>query len=93
MKARHWAMALPLAGMLFTPAFAKADGAFYATAETAEAACANDTVVWIDLDRSRYYHKGQENYAKNANGVYACEKTAHAKYREAKSDTSAVATK
>ena len=93
MKARHWAMALPLAGTLFTAAFAKADIAYYASADTAEVACASDTVVWIDLDRARYYHKGQDNYAKNANGVYACEKAAHAKYREAKSDTSAVATK
>ena len=37
--------------------------------------------------------EGKADYAKNANGVYACERSAHAKYREAKSEPETFATK
>jgi hypothetical protein len=54
----------------------------FATEPAATAACASDEVVWIDLDRGRFYHKGQANFAKSNNGGYACAKAAHAQYRE-----------
>ena len=91
MKANHWALALSLAAVSLAGA-AKAD-AFYASADTAQATCGADPVVWIDLDRGRYYQLGTAAASKGGNGVYACEKTAHAKYREGKSEPTAVATK
>jgi hypothetical protein len=54
----------------------------FTTEPAATAACASDEVVWVDLDRGRFYHKGQANFAKNNNGGYACMKAAHAQYRE-----------
>ena len=54
----------------------------YATEPQATAACGADEVVWVDLDRGRFYHKGQANFAKSNNGGYACAKAAHAQYRE-----------
>ena len=56
--------------------------AMYATEPAAVAACAADEVVWVDLDRGRFYHKAQANFAKGNNGGYACLKAAHAQYRE-----------
>lgn len=93
MRANHWALALPLAGVLFTAAVAKAEMVYFVSEASAGAVCGADTVVWIDLDRGRYYHKDQADYAKNANGVYACERAAHSKYREAKSAPESVANK
>jgi hypothetical protein len=93
MKANHWALALPLAGVLFTAAAAKADVAYYVSEASAGAACGADTVVWVDLDKGRYYRKEQAEYGKNANGVFACEHAAHSKYREAKSAPESVANK
>lgn len=55
----------------------------FATEPAATAACATDEVVWIDLDRGKYYHKASEKFAKGGNGGYACLKAAHAQYREA----------
>jgi len=28
-------------------------------------------VVWVDLDRGKFYHKAQANFAKGNNGGYA----------------------
>jgi hypothetical protein len=56
--------------------------ALYATEAAAQTACQADEVVWVDLDRGRFYHKAQSGYAKSKNGGYACQKTAHAQYRE-----------
>ena len=91
MKANHWALALSLAAA-FTVSAAKADDAIYSTADAASVSCGADQVVWIDLDRGRYYAKGQANFGKSSNGVYACETAARRQYREAKSEPSAVAT-
>ena len=91
MKATHWALALSLAAVSLT-GVAKAD-AFYASADAAQSTCGADPVVWIDLDRGRYYQLGTAAASKGGNGVYACEKAAHAKYREGKSEPTAVATK
>ncbi len=92
MKVVQFAVPLFLAASAFASG-AKADSAVYSTVAAAQTACAADTVVWIDLDRGRYYKVGQTEFAKSNNGVYACEHVAHAKYREGKSDTSAVASK
>ena len=54
----------------------------YATADAAAAACGADEVVWVDLDRGKFYHKSQANFAKGNNGGYACAKAAHSQYRE-----------
>ena len=91
MKANHWALALSLAAVTLGGA-AKAD-AFYASADMAQATCGADPVVWIDLDHGRYFQLGTVAASKGGNGVYACEKAAHAKYREGKSEPTAVATK
>ena len=91
MKANHWALALSLAAVSLAGA-AKAD-AYYASANMAQATCGADPVVWIDLDRGRYYQLGTAAASKGGNGVYACERAAHAKYREGKPEPTAVATK
>ena len=90
MKTTQLALSLTLAVMAFTSA-AKADSAFYATASMAQTSCGSEPVVWIDLDRGRYYKVSQVEPAKTANGVYACERAAHAKYREGKSETTTLA--
>ena len=54
----------------------------YATAEAAANACGADEVVWVDLDRGKFYHKNQDKFAKGNNGGYACAKAAHSQYRE-----------
>jgi hypothetical protein len=90
MKTKQLALCLSLAAMAFGSA-AKADGAFYTAANVAQAACGSDQVVWIDLDHGRYYKVGQVDTNKTTNGVYSCERTAHAKYREGKSDPTTLA--
>ena len=89
MKFNHLALAAAVAVVSVAGA-AKAD-AFYASANIAQATCGADPVVWIDLDRGRYYQLGTAAAAKGGNGVFACEKAAHAKYREGKSEPTAVA--
>ncbi|HLG88847.1 MAG TPA: hypothetical protein VKZ79_16790 [Alphaproteobacteria bacterium] len=91
MKANGLALVVAL-GAAFTISAAKAETGYYATADLAQGACGADEVVYVDLDRGRYYKKGTEDFGKSSNGVYACEKAAHAKYREGKSEPSAVAT-
>ena len=61
---------------------AKAATALFPTEAAATQSCAADEVVWIDLDRGKFYHKAQANFAKGSNGGYACMKAAHAQYRE-----------
>ena len=92
MKANQLAVCLSLTALAIGVA-AKADPAYFASANTAQAACGSEPVVWIDLDHGKYYKIGQGEYGKMANGVYACERAAHAKYREGKSDPTAVAAK
>jgi hypothetical protein len=73
-----------VAAVLFAAAALPAGAAtsMYSTVDAATAACGADEVVWVDLDRGRFYHKNQEKYAKGNNGGYACLKAAHAQYRE-----------
>ena len=75
-----------LAALLITAAVgsvpARAATAMFATEPAAAAACGADEVVWVDLDRGKFYHKAQASFAKGNNGGYACMKAAHAQYRE-----------
>ena len=70
--------------LLTTMAMAPASAAtsLFATEPAAAQACGSDEVVWIDLDRGKFYHKTQANFAKSNNGGYACAKAAHSQYRE-----------
>ncbi len=91
MNVKNLALSLSIAATAFAPA-AFAD-ALYATASAAQASCGADPVVFIDLDRGRYYKAGTEAFGKSTNGIYSCETAAHAKYREGKSEPTSVATK
>jgi ABC-type glycerol-3-phosphate transport system substrate-binding protein len=62
---------------------AQAATSLFATEPAASAACGADEVVWIDLDRGKFYHKASAAFAKGNNGGYACMKAARAQYREA----------
>ncbi len=77
------AAAALIAATALTSLQASAATALFATEPAATQACGADEVVWIDLDRGRFYHKSQAAYAKSSNGGYACMKAAHAQYREA----------
>ncbi len=74
------AFALAAGGAVTAP-LAPAAGSLYATESEATQACGADEVVWVDLDRGRFYHKSQADYGKSKNGGYSCMKTAHAQYR------------
>ena len=56
MKVHHLALAAAVA-VVSVAGVAKAD-AFYASADMAQSTCGADPVVWIDLDRGRYYQLG-----------------------------------
>ncbi len=75
-----------LAALLMTATVAsipaQAATPLYATAPAATAACGADEVVWVDLDRGKFYHQASASFAKGNNGGYACLKAAHAQYRE-----------
>ena len=89
MKLNQLAVCLSLSAVAFATA-AKADS-FYGTMTAAQASCGADAVVWVDLDHGRYYKIGQYDAGKASNGIFACEKAAHAKYREAKVEPTTVA--
>ena len=77
------AAAALVAASFAAPTIAYAATGLFATEPAAQQACQADEVVWVDLDRGRFYHKAQANYGKGGNGGYACMKAAHAQYREA----------
>ncbi len=82
MRIQHWGAALPLVAALAAVSLpAGAMGSMYATEAQAAQACAADPVVWVDLDRGRFYQKTQSDYGKSKNGGYTCLKAAHADYR------------
>jgi hypothetical protein len=93
MKLAQIALTAAVAFAVVAPVANAADSAVYASIEPAQAACGADKVVFIDLDRGRYYKLNQGNFAKSSNGVYACESMAHAKYREGHVEATAVANK
>jgi hypothetical protein len=82
MKIVTSAIAIALFVAAAAPLSAVAATGLFATEAAATQACAADEVVWIDLDRGRFYHKAQANFGKGGNGGYACLKAAHAQYRE-----------
>jgi hypothetical protein len=71
-----------MAAGLTAPTIAEAATNLFATEPAAQQACPSDEVVWVDLDRGRFYHKTQAAFGKSGNGGYACMKMAHAQYRE-----------
>ncbi len=80
MKIQHWGAVLAVAvAALASPSIAA--GGMFATEPEAAQACGADEVVWVDLDRGRFYQKSQAEYGKSHNGGYTCMKTAHAQYR------------
>jgi hypothetical protein len=82
MKIASSAVAVALFAATAASLPASAATSLFATEPAATAACATDEVVWVDLDRGKFYHKTQANFAKGNNGGYACLKAAHAQYRE-----------
>ncbi len=82
MKIATSAIAIALLAATAAPLSAVAATGLFATEANAAQACAADEVVWVDLDRGRFYHKAQANFGKGGNGGYACLKAAHAQYRE-----------
>ena len=81
MKIQHWGVILPIAAMAAVSTPAMAITAMYPTEAAAVQACGADTVVWVDLDRGRFYDKSKADYGKGGNGGYTCMKYAHADYR------------
>jgi len=54
-----------IAAVLFAAALpAGAATSLYTTTDSATAACGADEVVWVDLDRGKFYHKSQDKFAK-----------------------------
>jgi hypothetical protein len=87
MNIRALRFAIPVLAVAALPLAAHADP-IYSTEAAAQAACGADEVVWINLDRSKFYHKTQADFGKSSNGVYTCQKGARAHgYREAKDAT------
>jgi hypothetical protein len=82
MKIQHWGAILSIAATVsvVAPRSIAASGMFATEPEAAQA-CGADEVVWVDLDRGRFYQKSQAEYGKSHNGGYTCMKTAHAQYR------------
>jgi hypothetical protein len=77
-------MALTAVIVTASPPAPAAGDSLFTTENAATQACGADEVVWVDLDRGRFYRKGQAEYAKGTNGGYGCLKQAGAKYRPAR---------
>ncbi len=82
MKIDNWIAIIPMMTVIAFAQPAIAATALYATEASAQQSCGSDEVVWVDLDRGRFYHKGQDNFGKSNNGGYACLKPAKSQYRE-----------
>ena len=82
MKLRTLGAVLPLAAMIGFSVPSLAATGLFATEDAASQSCGSDEVVWVDLDRGRFYHKGADDYGKGGNGGYACMKAAKLQYRE-----------
>ena len=75
--------ALALMAVAVVAAPAQAATGLFASEDAASQSCGTDEVVWVDLDRGRFYHKAQDSYGKSGNGGYTCMKAAKLQYREA----------
>lgn len=60
---------------------AAAESSIFSTEAAAAQACGTDQVVWVDLDRTRFYAKDQAEYGKGGNGGYGCLRQVKGKYR------------
>lgn len=53
---------------------ANAQMSFFQTELLAQLHCPNDTVVWLDMTKQRYYESRQKKYGRGRNGLFACRK-------------------
>lgn len=83
MKIRNWGAVLPLAALIGFSLPANAATGLFATEDAAQQTCGSDAVVWVDLDRGRFYEKDAGDYGKGGNGGYTCQKAAKLQYRAA----------
>jgi hypothetical protein len=84
MKREVFALATLALGLLVVPAMA--DTPLLSTLEQAKQVCGSDDVVWVNLDRQKFYKEASPQFGKS-NGVYTCAKGARAHgWREAKED-------
>ena len=83
MTIRNWGAVLPLAAMIGFSLPTNAATGLFATEDAAQQSCGSDSVVWVDLDRGRFYGKDAGAYGKGGNGGYTCQKAAKLQYREA----------
>jgi len=75
MRIRYFGVIAPLLAAGLVAGTAHAAG-LYSTEDQARQVCTNDAVVWVDINRNRYYHVGAEKYGKG-DGGYTCEKATH----------------
>jgi hypothetical protein len=61
---------------LFAATTANAQMAVFQTEQMAQMHCPNDTVVWIDFGKRRYYTSGQKLYARGRTASFVCMKEA-----------------
>jgi len=59
MTIRNWGIAVPLVAMMAFALPSSAATGLFATEDAATQSCGSDEVVWVDLDRGRFYHKAQ----------------------------------
>jgi len=83
MKIQNWGAVVPLAAMMSFSFPSIAATGLFATEDAAQQTCGGDQVVWVDLDRGRFFQKSQDSYGKGGNGGYTCQKAAKLQYREA----------
>ena len=83
MKIRTLGAVLPLAALFVFSAPSFAATGLFATEDAAQQSCGSDEVVWVDLDRGKFYGKSAGDYGKGGNGGYTCQKAAKQQYREA----------
>ena len=83
MKIRNWGVVVPVVALIGLSLTAVAATGLYATEDAASQSCGADSVVWVDLDRGRFYGKSMGDYGKGGNGGYTCQKAAKLQYREA----------
>ena len=48
--------------------------------DQAQRHCPDDTVVWLDFSKGRYYSKGQKLYGRGLNGGYVCREEARGSF-------------
>jgi hypothetical protein len=77
MRIRYFGVLAPIVAAGLLAGAAQAAGHLYGTEDQARQACASDTVVWVDVNRNKYYHVGSAKYGRG-DGGFTCEKATHA---------------